>query len=283
MSDSSQVEVSYGIDNDFYSIFLDSKRIYSCALFEGTSDLDEAQINKLSFIADAAHVTPGSTVLDIGCGWGGNLAFLTGERGVARAVGLTLSEQQYDEAQKYRSSKIDVQLTDYRDYVPPHLFDSVVSIGMFEHIATPTQARSGKSVHLYREYFRKVWEWTKPGAWFGLQSVIQTRLPRDLSFIRDIGSVIQGIFPGATAPRFEEIYVAVNPYWEVVEMHTRREHYARTCAAWHDSLVRNEKFVVERWGRERFEEYERFFRRISEAFSEGYGSLGQFSLRRIDY
>ncbi|MBB6122876.1 SAM-dependent methyltransferase [Sphingobium subterraneum] len=282
MSDINEVEVSYGIDNQFYDMFLDSRKIYSCALFDGTTDLDSAQGKKLHFIADAAHVTAGQAVLDIGCGWGGNLAFLANERQASRAIGITLSEQQFQEAQQFRSSKIEVQLTDFRDYVPDRLFDAVVSIGMFEHIATPTQARTGESIDLYREFFSKAWKWTKPGAYLGLQSVIQTRLPRDLNFIRDIGSVIHGIFPGATAPRFEEVYIAASPFWEIVEMHTRREHYALTCAAWHDRLVSNEQAVVERWGRQRFAEYERYFRRISEAFSEGYGSLGQFSLRRID-
>jgi cyclopropane-fatty-acyl-phospholipid synthase len=282
MSNPMQIETSYGIDSDFYRLFLDKRMIYSCGLFIDTDDLDQAQTNKLNFIADAAHVEPGMQVLDIGCGWGGNIDFLANERGASLAMGITLSAQQFQEVEKHVGGKVQAELVNYLHYEPSTRFDAITSIGMFEHIASPAQARSGQNIELYREYFHRAWEWTRPGAWFGLQTVTQLRIARDPQFLRDIGSVTYGIFPGAINPRLEAIMAAVNPYWEVVEVHMRREHYARTCAAWHERLVARRDDVITRWGEARYMEYEHYFRRISEAFHAGYGSLAQISLRRMD-
>lgn len=282
MSDPVQIEESYGISNDFYRHFLDRRKIYSCALFIGTDDLDQAQLNKLNWIADAAHVKRADSVLDIGCGWGGNLRFLVEDRKVKKATGITLSAAQFEETREIDLPNVETKLISYADYEPDQKFDAITSIGMFEHIASPEEARSGRNVELYRDYFRRAWQWTRPGAWFGLQTVTQLRIPRDPGFLRDIGYVTYAIFPGAITPRLEAIMASVNPYWEVVEVQMRREHYARTLEHWHVRFVRDEHPIKERWGQERYEEYERYLRRMAEGFRRGYASLAQLSLRRVD-
>jgi cyclopropane-fatty-acyl-phospholipid synthase len=153
---------------------------------------------------------------------------------------------------------------------------------MFEHIATPEQVRGGENLRIYRDYFRRVWEWTTPGTWFGLQSVIGALLPRKREEIRDLGWGTSTIFPGAVTPRPEVILSAVNPYWEVMELWTRREHYARTSAAWLEGLRKNESVIRERWGDQTFEDYERYLGGCVRVFEKGYQSLAQLVLRRID-
>src|SRR6266478_4940597 len=193
MSTQEQIQVSYDVSNDFYRLFLDKRMIYSCALFSDTDDLEQAQLKKLAWIAGAARVGPGARVLDIGCGWGGNLQFLVESCGARSAVGITLSPAQYEEASCINIPNVEVELASYRDYEPDELFDAVVSIGMFEHVATPAEARSGCNVEIYRDYFRRAWNWTKPGAWFGLQTVIGVKIPRDPRLLRDIAFVTYSI------------------------------------------------------------------------------------------
>jgi len=282
LSTQAQIQESYDVSNDFYRLFLDKRMIYSCALFTGTDDLEEAQVNKLAWIAEAAHVTPGARVLDIGCGWGGNLRYLAQTRAAGAAVGITLSPAQYEEARRINIPNVEAHLVSYLDYEPEEPFDAITSIGMFEHIATPDDARSGRSIDLYREYFRRAWTWTRPGAWFGLQSVTGLTLPRDPKTLREIAFVTYKIFPGAITPRLEAIIASVNPYWEVVELQTRREHYARTLEHWHARLRRNEKTVRERWGDARFDEYDVYLSAMARAFKAGFGSLAQLALRRLD-
>jgi cyclopropane-fatty-acyl-phospholipid synthase len=282
MSTQEQIQVSYDVSNDFYRLFLDKRMIYSCALFSDTDDLEQAQLKKLAWIAGAARVGPGARVLDIGCGWGGNLQFLVESCGARSAVGITLSPAQYEEASCINIPNVEVELASYRDYEPDELCDAVVSIGMFEHVATPAEARSGCNVEIYRDYFRRAWNWTKPGAWFGLQTVIGVKIPRDPRLLRDIAFVTYSIFPGVTTPRLEAIMAAVNPYWEVVELQTRRDHYARTLQHWQARFRSNERTIRERWGSKRFEEYDRYFGITAAVFSEGFCSLAQLALRRVD-
>jgi cyclopropane-fatty-acyl-phospholipid synthase len=283
VSTQADIQESYDVSNDFFRLFLDERMIYTCALFAPESDdLEAAQLNKLGWIADAARVAPGMSVLDIGCGWGGNLRFLAETRGVAAACGITLSPAQYQQAARIGLPQLHVHLTDYRTFEPERVFDAVVSIGMFEHIATPEEARDGRHIEIYRDYFRRAHEWTRPGAWFGLQSVLQHRIPRERKALGDLFWATRTIFPGAITPRLEAVMAAVTPYWEVMEVQTRREHYARTMHHWHQRLVRNKTEICRRWGDARFAEYDRYLSTMSRAFHDGWMSLGQFALRRID-
>ncbi len=282
MSTKADIAVTYDLSNDFFRLWLDRRMIYSCALFEGTDDLDRAQLNKLKWFHDKAGVTPEKRVLDIGCGWGGLMEFLAVEMGVKDVTGITLSHAQFSAIKEKATPGVSVEFISYLDYQPQTKFDAVISIGMFEHIATPEQVRGGENVRIYRDYFRRAWEWTTPGAWFGLQSVIGAILPRKREDVRDLGWGTGTIFPGAITPRPEVILAAVNPYWEVREFWTRREHYAKTSAAWLRRLQQHETLIRERWGDKTFEDYERYLGGCVRVFERGYQSLAQVVLRRID-
>jgi len=282
LSTKADIAVTYDVSNDFFSLWLDRRMMYSCALFEGTDDLEQAQTNKLKWFHDKARITPEKRVLDIGCGWGGLMEFLAGEMGVKDVSGITLSHAQFSAIQEKAAPGVSVEFVSYLDYQPRTKFDALISIGMFEHIATPEQVRGGENIRIYRDYFRRAWEWTAPGAWFGLQSVIGALLPRKREDLRDLGWGTNTIFPGAITPRPEAILVAVNPYWEVMEFWTRREHYAKTTAAWLHRLRQHESLIRERWGDNTFEDYARYLSGCVGVFEKGYQSLAQVVLRRID-
>lgn len=282
MSTQAEIAVSYDVSNDFFRLWLDKRMIYTCALFEGTDDLDTAQLNKLKWFHEAVKATPDKRLLDIGCGWGGTLEFLSQKMGVKDVTGITLSRAQFSEIQAKSIPGLSVECVSYKDYQPNEKFDGAISIGMFEHVATPEQARTGEHISIYRDYFRRVWEWTNPGSWFALQSVISFRVPRNRHDVREISWVTSTIFPGAITPRLEAIVASVNPYWEVMEVKTRREHYAKTTAEWLRRLRSNEALIRQRWGDAKFEEYERYLSGCVWAFEKGYQSLVQIALRRVD-
>lgn len=281
MSTKEDIDVTYGLNADFYRLWLDRRMTYTCALFEtGDETLEEAQDKKLEHHYRAARVKKGGRVLDIGCGWGSNLEFLARDKGVRDVVGITLSSEQYREILRRELPRTTVECISYVDYQPSEPFDAIISIGMFEHVATPEQARSGESVEIYRDYFKRAWEWSKPGSWFSLQTVVGAKIPRGKA-LRDLAWGTSNIFPGAISPRMDVIHKAVSPYWEVMELFTRREHYARTTHEWLTRLRDNQALIEERWGVKTFEDYKRYLEICVMVFSEGYQSLAQFSLRRI--
>ena len=107
-------------------------------------------------------------------------------------------------------------------------------------------------------------------------------MPRNREDLRDLGWTTYTIFPGGIVPRLEEIIAAVNPYWEVLEVQTRRLHYLRTCEHWRQRLRDHEAVIKERWGAQLFADYDRYLSTCVRGFEMHYQSLAQYSLRRID-
>ena len=89
------------------------------------------------------------------------------------------------------------------------------------------------------------------------------------------------IFPGGLNPRLDELIQAVNPYFEVMQVNTRRNDYKRTTAEWQRRLRLNEKTVRQKWGDKVFEDYDRYLGTCVRAFDIHYSSLAQFELKRI--
>ena len=193
-------------------------------------------------------MTPEKRVLDIGCGWGANIEFLAKDKGVKDVHGVTLSPAQFDEIEARKIPGVTAHCMNFFDYEPEEKFDALTSICMIEHVVSPEEAREGKAVELYRNYFKKAHRLTNEGAWFGLQTILRNVVPRKSKDIRDIGWVTYEIFPGGITPRMEEIVQAVNPYFEVMEVKTRREDYGKTCWHWRARLRDNEALIKDKWG-----------------------------------
>jgi cyclopropane-fatty-acyl-phospholipid synthase len=286
MSTKADITASYDVSNDFFRLWLDERMNYTSAVFDegphaSTDSLELAQMNKLAILHDYAHIRPDMRVLDIGCGWGANLQYLAIDRGVREPHGITLSEAQHQEIVRRRLSNVTATVCDYRDYEPPARFDAIVSICMLEHTATPEQVRAREHIGVYRDYFRRAHEWTRPGAYFALQTILRNSVPRNRKDIEDMAHITYTMFPGGFAVRLAEVMEAVNRYWEVMEVRTRRLDYLRTCDQWLARLRAHEAEIRERYGDRVFEDYDRYLSACVTAFHKQYVSLAQYSLRRI--
>lgn len=135
--DARAIAYHYDVSNDFYAAWLDPQMVYSCAYFEhGDEDLATAQTKKIDHILTKLRLTPGQTLLDIGCGWGA-LVMRAAEHYGAHCVGITLSHNQYERARERvqeagLADRIEIRLQDYRDVLGQ--FDRISSVGMFEHV-----------------------------------------------------------------------------------------------------------------------------------------------------
>lgn len=282
-SSKADVEVSYDVSNEFFRLWLDERMNYTSAVYESwDQSLEAAQLNKLRILSDYAKVTPEKRMLDIGCGWGACVEYLATTRKVKDAVGITLSPSMAVEVNARKIPGVTCVANDFRTWEPEQKFDGLISICMMDHLCSPQEARDGKAIDIYRAFFKKCHEITTPGAQFGLQTILRNRTPRRGKDLEDIFWVTHEIFPGGLNPRMEEIIAAVNPYWEVMTVNSRREHYGKTTGEWLKRLRDHEKTIRDKWGDKLFLDYERYLATCVTAFDKHYSSLAQYELRRVD-
>src|ERR1700679_337380 len=94
------IQAHYDLSDDFFGLFQDPTRMYSCAYFERDDmTLEEAQIAKIDLNLDKLDLRPGMTLLDIGCGWGTTMRRAV-EKYDVNVIGLTLSNNQHARAQQ---------------------------------------------------------------------------------------------------------------------------------------------------------------------------------------
>ena len=67
----------YDLGNEFFSLWLDKTLTYSSAIFDKENQkLEEAQQNKYEKLTNLLSPKSGSSLLEIGCGWGGFAEYL---------------------------------------------------------------------------------------------------------------------------------------------------------------------------------------------------------------
>ena len=129
-------EEHYDLDYRMYEQFLGPYNQYSCCFFDGTEELEQAEINKLEITCEKLEIQATDHVLDIGCGWGGFAKYVANTRG-CRVTGITLSKEQAKYARKYTSGlPVDIVLGDYRKLpeILNNRFDKILICGMIEHV-----------------------------------------------------------------------------------------------------------------------------------------------------
>jgi cyclopropane-fatty-acyl-phospholipid synthase len=233
--DSKSVRSHYDVGDDFFSLWLDQRRVYSCAYYGRADDtLDIAQEQKLDHICRKLRLAAGERFLDIGCGWGA-LAIWAAERYGAQALGVTLSRNQHDYAQaRIRElgleGRCEVRLLDYRDVLEERSFDKIASVGMFEHVG-----RDNLEV-----YFGKIARLLRPGG-LVLNHGITLGAPRRRELGSDISEFIDRyVFPGGELTHISAVMEAMSAQglecWDVESL---RPHYARTLWHWVERLEAN--------------------------------------------
>jgi cyclopropane-fatty-acyl-phospholipid synthase len=226
--DRAAVAYHYDTSNDFFSLWLDRRMVYSCAYFRSADDdLDTAQEQKLDYICRKLRLQRGDRILDLGCGWGALMIHAARNYGV-HAFGITLSVPQAELArERIRTAgfadRCKVAVCDYRELDPPQQYDKIVSVGMFEHVGEA----------LLPQYFRRAWDVLRPGGIFlnhGI-AVSSTAVKHGPSFVDKY------VFPdGELVPIATSLRVAEACGWEVRDVESLREHYAITLKHWVERL-----------------------------------------------
>ena len=270
-SDRKAIEYHYDVSNEFYSLWLDPRMVYSCAYFRtGDEDLETAQVQKLDHICRKLMLAPGQTLLDIGCGWGAMAIHAAKHYGV-KAVGVTLSTNQYELArERVREAgledRVEIRLQDYRDVPGDASFDRISSIGMFEHVGLKN----------LRGYFDTVYRLLKPGG-VAMNHGITSSDADNRSVGLGAGDFIDKyVFPDGELPH---VSLAIRELsaagLELTDAESLRRHYAKTLWFWSEGFERNVARLTALAGEKRARIWRVYLAGCAHAFAHGWINLYQ--------
>ncbi len=231
-ADAKQIEFHYDVSDDFYALWLDPRRVYSCAYWrEPDMTLAQAQEAKLDHVCRKLMLREGERFLDIGAGWGGLLLWAAEHYGV-RGHGITLSKNQHAHVdrligERRLRGRVTMELRDYRDLPEDQPYDKIASIGMFEHVGLAQLPA----------YFAKIRRLLRPGGLL-MNHGITAGGTRNDQLGAGMGDFMERyIFPGGELLHVSHVLkVMAEASLETVDVENLRPHYARTLWAWSDAL-----------------------------------------------
>ena len=265
----------YDLSNEFYSLILEDSMAYSCGYHESPDvSLEDAQRAKLSLVCRKLGLEPGTSLLDVGCGWG-SLSLHAAEHFGAKVTGVTIAAEQkrfIDTriAERGLADRVEIRLQDYRE-VPESewgTYDAVSSIEMGEHVGEGNYPT-------YAEVLRRsvkpggrvlVQQMSRTGRWPGGGPFIESFIAPDM-YMRPVGETVAHLERGGL---------------EVRDVHALREHYVLTVAGWLDRFERNVDRLTELVGEEVVRVWRLYLVGGAMAFRDGRMGVDQILMVRPD-
>ncbi len=237
-TDRAAISFHYDVSNDFYGLWLDDQRVYSCAYFESEADtLEEAQRNKLDHICRKLRLSAGERLLDIGCGWGSLICWAARQYGV-QAHGITLSQRQLEFARNRihaegLDGQVTVELRDYRDLPANTTYDKVASVGMFEHVGLA-------NLPTYHATVQRV---LRPGGLFLNHGITHDEEGWNKTVASEF--INRYVFPDGELDRVSNIQLGMERAgFEIHDVEGLRPHYALTLRHWVQRLEANREAAL---------------------------------------
>lgn len=264
------IQAHYDLSDDFFGLFQDPTRTYSCAYFEEPgSSLEEAQLAKIDLNLDKLNLLPGMTLLDIGCGWGATMKRAI-EKYDVNVIGLTLSKNQRAYAQRLidavdseRSGQ--VLLHGWEEFSLP--VDRIVSIEAFEHFGHER----------YNEFFARCFDILPDDGRMAIQSSVSYH-PYDLNArgkkltfetARFIKFIVTEIFPGGRLPTTDMmVHHGEKAGFVVPEAISLRPHYIKTLQIWGDALEAQKDKAIAIQSEQVYERYLKYLRGCQRYFAD---------------
>lgn len=274
------VQAHYDLSDEFFAVFLDPSRTYSCAYFERDDmSLQEAQSAKIDLALGKLGLQPGMTLLDVGCGWGATVMRAV-EHYDVNVIGLTLSRNQaayvqelFDVSASPRDKR--VLLAGWEEFDEP--VDRIVSIGAFEHFGPDR----------YDDFFRFAHRVLPDDGVMLLHTITaihprcahERGIPLTFELAKFVKFILTEIFPGGRLPTIEMVEEhAQRASFTLTRRQSLQPHYARTLDQWAANLEANHDEAVRIQSQEVYDRYMRYLTGCANLFRVGYTDVNQFTL-----
>jgi cyclopropane-fatty-acyl-phospholipid synthase len=225
----------YDLEQRLFLSFLDPVLpAYSQGVYENDDEtLETALQRKFDYAVEKCELRQSSRVLEIGPGWGAFASHVL-PRGV-NFVGLTISEVSLkfiNEKLSEHRENFNILLQDFLEYDPKEKFDSIVMMGVIEHLPH------------YERVLKKFDHLLKPGGLIFLDGSA-ARKKYELSTF-----MVRHIYPGNHSFLVLDDFVnkvAKTPF-EMLEILNDRHSYYLTFKQWAENLERNKDAIIRDFG-----------------------------------
>ena len=194
----------------------------------------------------------------------------------ARCVGITLSQQQFEEASRRvqvagLQDRCEIRLQDYRDVTEE--FDKITSVGMFEHVGLN---------HL-RDYFRKIYALLPDGGIALNHGITSTDPDSEESPYGGGDFIHRYVFPNGELPHIGLLLKEMSAAGlETADVENLRRHYARTLEHWTDRFENNAAQLRRIAGDKRYRVWRAYLAGCAYGFANQWISLYQIVACKAD-
>jgi cyclopropane-fatty-acyl-phospholipid synthase len=258
----------------FYSFTGGEWNVYSCNIWdEGITTDTQSQEAKLDLMAQYMGLKPGMRILDVGCGWGGPLVYLSKKYQV-QGVGLMLSPIQKQAAEARiakHQADVTIHLCHWQEFESPELFDAVYTdevivhfndlVGFFQK-AHSLLNLGGMMVNKEGHFTRKEY---------------LTSLTRGEAFVNEIYG-----FTGNYRTLYEEMHMLDQAGFELAWHHQiDNSHYRTTFDHWLSNMFTNRERMIEVAGEETYKRFRAYLKLVRAGFNTTTPTVDIVASRKI--
>ncbi len=222
----------YEVPAAFYRLALGKHLKYSCGYWpNGVQTLDDSEAAMLAQSCEAAQLSNGQTILELGCGWGSLTLWMAQHYPDSQITAVSNSNSQREwilgQADERGLTNLEVLTCDVNDLELDRSFDRVVSIEMFEHVRN------------YQQLMKKIAGWLTPQGVLFVHIFCHRHLMYPFETEGDGNWMGRYFFAGGLMPAADTLL-----YFQDDLNIDRRwlfsgTHYAQTARAWLDQTDRH--------------------------------------------
>jgi cyclopropane-fatty-acyl-phospholipid synthase len=273
------VKSHYDIPQEALNVYLDRVYMsYSCGMFEEPDRLDISELTrigegqrddwdslekamwrKFKDAVDYVAPAPGEQLLDVGCGYGGQLVVALDHHPFGKVVGWTHSANQVREGRamlsRFDPERWELHEGDYRQ--DERVFDHITSTGMISHVGPRGLV----------PYVRNIRRRIKTGGRYLHHALMTCYRPEPIDTNLGIAFNKRYVWPGFHWFTLGDHMKALEKNgFQVARAVSLTRHYAKTTTAWYERMMQNREVMVQNLGEPTFRAWQVFLAGITGSY-----------------